>query len=128
MDNTNILHAVRDDITLNNTSNDIVDISTIRRYDLEVRPAPVLNDHDYTDAPNFNSLSSFKTAAVGYIAGFAVNKAKKIIHCHVCLAALTTEDTMPNSNLLVKHKNKGARLIKASASVLEICESRALSN
>ena len=45
-------------------------MSLIRRYDLQARLEPQQLDHDYNDAPNFNYLSSYKEAAVGYIAGF----------------------------------------------------------
>lgn len=90
--------------------------------DLAVRPQPVQDEHDYTDAPDFGHLSHYKTAAVGYIAGFVVKMVRKIIHCPNCVAALiNTDPQTSNFNLLVKHKTNGG-LIEASASVFEICQ------
>ena len=56
LDATNILHAVKDTTTINhvNADIDVSDITTIRRYDLNVRLEPQQTDHDYVDAPNFN--------------------------------------------------------------------------
>ena len=124
LDATNILHAVKDTTTINhvNADSDVSDITTIRRYDLTLRLEPQQTDHDYVDAPNFYS-SSYKEAAVGYIAGFVVIMVKRSVTCESCIDALVEKD--PNDakfNSLVKHKNHGG-LIEASASVYQICQS-----
>ena len=122
---TNILHAVKDTTTINhvNADIDVSDITTIRRYDLTLRLEPQQTDHDYVDAPNFNYLSSYKEAAVGYIAGFVVRMVKRSVTCESCIDALVEKD--PNDtkfNSLVRHKNHEG-LIEASASVYQICQS-----
>ena len=108
LDATNILHAVKDTTTINhvNADIDVSDITTIRRYDLNVRVEPQQTDHDYVDAPNFNYLSSYKEAAVGYIAGYVVRMVKRSVTCESCIDALVEKD--PNNtkfNSLVRQKN-----------------------
>ena len=125
LDATNILHAVKDTTTINhvNADIDVSDITTIRRYDLNVRLEPQQTDHDYVDAPNFNYLSAYKEAAVGYIAGYVVRMVKQSVTCESCIDALVEKD--PNNtkfNSLVRQKNHG-ELIEASASVYQICQS-----
>ena len=123
LDNTSILYALKDSAAVSKVRTDAADISTMRRYDLEIRQTPIQNDHDYVDAPNFNHLGTNKVAAVGYIAGYVVKMVKKSIQCNVCQDALVAEDpTVSNFSLLVKHKGKGG-LIKASLGVFQICES-----
>ncbi|CAB3990496.1 Hypothetical predicted protein [Paramuricea clavata] len=124
LDATNILHAVKDTTIINhvNADIDVSDITTIRRYDLNVRLEPQQTDHDYVDAPNFNYLSSYKEAAVGYIAGYVVRMVKRSVTCESCIDALVEKD--PNNtkfNSLVRQKNHGG-LIEASASVYQICD------
>lgn len=101
----------------------VADISTIRRYELEVRQTPIQNDHDYADAPNFNHLSTCKVATVVYIAAYVFRMAKKSIQCNVSQDALVAEDpTASNFDFLAKHKYKWG-LIKDSSCVFQSCES-----
>jgi hypothetical protein len=60
------------------------------------------------DAPNCYYLSSYKGAAVGYIAGYAVRMVKRSVTCESCIDALVEKD--PNNtkfNSLVRQKNHG---------------------
>ena len=77
LDNTSILYAVKDSAAVRKVRTDVADISTICRYDLEIRQTPIRNDHDYIDAPNFNHLSTYKVAAVDYIACYVLKMVKK---------------------------------------------------
>ena len=124
LDNTRILHAVKDTTTINQVNNvGVADISIIRRYDLQARLEPQQLDHDYDDAPNFNYLSTYKEAAVGYIASFVVRMVKRTVSCETCIDALTEKGSKEASyNALVRHKNHGG-LIEALTSVYEICQS-----
>ena len=124
LDDTRILHAIKDTTTINNVNNiGVADISIIRRYDLQARLEPQQTDHDYDDIPNFNYLSNYKEAAVGYIASYVVKMVKRVISCETCIDALVEKDpTEANFNSLVRHKNHGG-LIEVSASVYEICRS-----
>jgi hypothetical protein len=75
------------------------------------------------DAPNFNYLSAYKEAAVGYIAGYVGRMVKRSVTCESCIDALV--EKYPNNtkfNSLVRQKNHGG-LIEASASVYQICQS-----
>ena len=112
------------DDTINNVNNiGVAEISIIRRYDLQARLEPQQTDHDYEDVPNFNYLSNYKEAAVGYIAGYVVKMVKRVVSCETCIDALVEKDlTEANFNSLVRHKNHGG-LIEVSASAYEICRS-----
>lgn len=50
------------------------------------------NDHDDTEAPNFPTLSLYKEATAGYIAGFVFRMVPKEIHCTDCLDAQLKSD------------------------------------
>ena len=68
-------------------------------------------------------MSTYKEAAVGYIAGFGVKMVKRTVSCETCIDALEEKDPIgAKHNSLVRHKNHGG-LIEASASVYEICKS-----
>ena len=62
---TQAFYVVKGCVSVIKVRTDVADISTICRYDLEVRPTPIQNDHDYTDAPNFHYLSVYKVASFG---------------------------------------------------------------
>ena len=121
LDDTRILHAIKETATINNVNNiGVAEISIIRRYDLQARLEPQQTDHDYDDVPNFNYLSNYKEAAVGYITGYVV---KMVVSYETCIDALVEKDlTEANFNSLVRHKNHGG-LIEVSASAYEICRS-----
>ena len=123
-DDTSILFLTKDQINSTCKKTDIVDIAFIRRHDLATKAhSSDPEDDDLDSLPNLGELSNFKTAAVGYIAGFVVRKMQRTIHCHECLAALQNESPDEvNYNILVRHKTNGG-LTEASASVFEICRS-----
>ena len=101
LDNTKILHAIKDTATVNYNDIGVADISIIRRHDLKERLEPQQMDHDYVDAPNFNYLGSYKEAAVGYIAGFVVRMVKREVSCETCRDTLVEKDpTEANFNSL----------------------------
>lgn len=99
------------------------DIAVARRYDILER-SPRQIDHDYADVTNISSLSPFKAAAVGYIAGYVVRMVQKKINCSQCKSALVTDNAVGCDDsswcrALVQHKNRGG-LIKPSDSVLNM--------
>ena len=119
VDNTKILEVIKD-YSDGNRGADISDMSNIRRYDL-VPQQPI---EDLSDAPSPVGMTEYSKAAIGYIAGYVVTMAKKIIHCPRCIQALTEQDGQSDETflLLVRHKTNGG-LVKASPSVFIVCES-----
>ena len=99
---------------------EIEDVTITRRYDLELRPKPVVNDNDYCDVPNLMELSEFKSSAISYIAGYVVRMVERKIHCLKCLAALTTMKEKIPDLFVVWKSNGGLKL--PSEGLLKICE------
>ena len=119
-DATKLLNANTDSIVMNNLQTDTLDVSLACRYDFELR-TPVQSDHDYSDVPNFGSLSNYKMSVVTYMAGYVVKMVRLKIHCPECLTALTND--IPSDTLgsrFVNLKNRG--LVQASISVVLVCE------
>lgn len=79
---------------------------------------PSQNDHDYADAPNFETVSPYKEAAVNYIAGYVVRMMEKRIYCMACRNALKTTDG--SCHKFVCMKDNGG-LQKASPSIITVC-------
>ena len=72
-------------------------------------------DHDYSDCPNIDTLSEYKTAAVQYIAEYVAKKEK---NCAVCQNVLESKSF---SRLdFVEFKSRGG-FIRPSKSVEIIC-------
>ena len=56
---------------------EIEDLTIARKYDLELRPDPVVVDHDYCDIPTLMELSELKSSAISYIAGYVVRMVER---------------------------------------------------
>ena len=71
-DDTNILNALPCVDAVDHYSAKLCsEISVIRKYDL-LYEKPSYSDHDYCDVPNRITFSSYKEAAVAYMAGYVV--------------------------------------------------------
>ena len=119
-DDTEMLSNVEDQNSGQSSTIEIEDVTIARRYDLELRPKPVANDHDYCDVPNLMELSEFKSSAISYIAGYVVRMVERKIHCLKCLAALTTMKEKIPDLFVVWKSNGGLKL--PSQGLLKICE------
>ncbi|KAL0150624.1 hypothetical protein M9458_054041 [Cirrhinus mrigala] len=84
---------------------------------------PETEENTETHIPNLPSLSVFKEAVVGYIAGFVVRTAMKKIHCSTSLSALSVESSSQDKlgHTLIDMKSRGG-LIRPSDSVLQVCK------
>ena len=67
------------------------EISVMRKYDL-LYEKPSFTDHDYCDVPNIITLSSYKEAAVAYMAEYVVHIVKARINCLECKEALSDKE------------------------------------
>ena len=122
LDDTNILYTTRDCTVINENNTDTLDISTARRYDLDLH-ALQDDEVELLGAPDFGSLSPYKEAAIGYIAGYVVRMVDRRIQCLFCTAALQTQgpldETYARKVALITCKNKGG-LIRPSTSVINV--------
>ena len=119
-DDTEMLRNVEDQNNGKSSMIEIEDLTIARKYDLELRPDPVVVDHDYCDIPNLMELSEFKSSAISYIAGYVVRMVERKIHCLKCLAALTTTKEKIPDLFVVWKSNGGLKL--PSPGMLKICE------
>ena len=125
VDDTTILHVTSDLITKRDGQLDILDMSVVRQYDLNL-DIPTDVEHDYSSLYNYGHLSAYKEYVIPYISGFVVKMVRKRIKCPVCLSALTLQsDDIFDNFMFISFKNKGG-LIKPSDSVVRICESTEL--
>ncbi|XP_060760936.1 uncharacterized protein LOC132870934 [Neoarius graeffei] len=117
-DKTPVLHvsSSRPHPGTNNTDEE--DMLLIRRYDLE-DCNPSADEHDYMDVPNFIELSPVIDAAIGYIASYAVQMAKRRTICPECQEALIF-DSMDAGGGLLK-KSRGG-LVESSTDVVKVCQ------
>ena len=99
------------------------DFAMVRRHDPElIQETTQLNDHT-DEVPDLPPLSDYKTVAIGYIAGYVVLMVRKRLKCEECLAALVTDQFLPDSmaHNLIRAKDRGG-LIKPSKSVIQVCD------
>jgi len=122
IDDTKILYVTSDQVIgAQNRQIDILDMSVVKRYDLNL-DVPADNEHDYSSLNSFANLSIYKEYLIPYISGFVIKMVKKRIKCPVCISALTLESDQIFDNLMfIEIKNKGG-LTKPSQSVVRICE------
>ena len=113
-DSTSILHCTMQPSTAPDATGDML-IS--RRQDV-----PQSVPEDDLEVEDLFSLSFYKEAVVGYIAGYVVKMVKARIHCEECCTALAfdacKDDLVAHS--LISMKDRG-RLIKPSESVVIVC-------
>lgn len=116
MDSTQILHLGSSAICAGGTAELTTDI-------IESNLAQDINtvtDHDYTEDPRY-CKSIYINDIVAYIAGFAIRKVKKLVHCAACSAVLATNRPDEITSLLLERKNRG-KLTRAVADVVDLCQ------
>jgi len=118
-DPTEILYINGDSACIRNACLTITNAAQLRKYDL-VERSPLQCDHDYSDVPNFCSLSEYKKAAISYIAGYAADMVKRQLLCSDCCHALGSTDHTAESKFLAL-KDRGS-LFKPTQSVIKVCE------
>ena len=122
-DDTQMLFVARDKIKIDGNEVDSLAMSVARMYGIPSQH-PAVADQDFVGAPNYVELSDFKTAVIGYMAGYVVRMVKRSIKCADCAFALTSSDVATQADtgaMFLQFKNRGS-LVKASASVVVVCE------
>lgn len=128
-DNTTILYTTKNSIDRRNTTTDTLNVSNIKRYDLDMEDAE--DDFDATDIPKpVDQISPYKQAAIGYIAGYVVRMVRKHINCPTCTSALVsnatkaivlTREIHTANQQLINTKDRGG-LVRPSQDVVLVCE------
>ena len=113
-----ILH-VNNSHTVNSSDNILTNAAFLRKYDLQERNIFTW-DHDYSDAPNFATLTDYKAAAISYIASYVAKMTSKQLLCIQCCMALGSQNH-PSNSKFVEFKDRGG-LFTPTLSVIKICE------
>ena len=117
-DPTDILHVLSDSCNGNNQNVTLSNAALIRKYN--IKDQPMQSDHDYIDAPNIDTLTEYKKAAISYIAGYVARMAEKQLICIHCCMALGSKNHAASSTFLAL-KDRGG-LFKPTQSVIKVCK------
>ena len=120
-DNTRILNNVEDQCRVNSCETGTLNISIMRRYDLDQHSQEQGNNLPDlpADVTNAIQLSEYKEEAISYIAGFVSKMVDKQIACPTCTDALTVPKETATMSFVVWKSNGGLKI--PSKSLLRVC-------